>query len=198
VNQPEAIKIRDLSVRFEETIVFERLNLDIPTQAATCLMGRSGCGKSTLLQVLMGLVKPMNGSITGVADKTVSVVFQENRLCGHLSVMRNILLPVRETAESNNRAQMLLTAVGLDENVWKQKAHELSGGMKRRTAIVRALMPEANLYLLDEPVKELDEENQENVINLILKVTAGKTLIVATHESDDIQRFNAEKLIRLE
>ncbi len=70
--------------------------------------------------------------------------------------------------------------------------------MKRRTAIVRALMPEANLYLLDEPVKELDEENQENVINLILKVTAGKTLIVATHESDDIQRFNAEKLIRLE
>lgn len=192
-----AIQISDLTVRYGEKVVLDHFNAQIPFGRTVGLMGPSGCGKTTLLLTLMGLLKPSSGAISGSELESVSVVFQENRLCDQLTVMRNVLLPVDDTTHNRSKAKYLLKSVGLDPEIYEQKVRELSGGMKRRVSIVRALMVPALVYLMDEPVKELDEANRDSVIHCISEQTKGNTLLFTTHDPDDLKRFEADMLIRM-
>ena len=192
-----AIEIAHLYKKFDNHVLFSDFSTEIQTGQTTCIMGKSGCGKTTLLHILMGLIKPESGMITGIDHKSISVIFQENRLCEHLSALRNVLLPVKETLENNERALHLLAVCGLNKSVAEQKTAELSGGMKRRVAIVRALLVPADVFLMDEPVKELDAANRDRVVDTILNETQGKTVLIATHDPKDIDRFRAENVIKL-
>ncbi|MBE6692574.1 MAG: ABC transporter ATP-binding protein [Ruminococcaceae bacterium] len=154
-----------------------------------CVMGKSGCGKTTLLNLMLGILTPDTGEISG-RPKNVSAVFQEDRLCEAFTPVGNILAVAGKGADLN-KIRALLAALGLSKSE-NTPVSELSGGMKRRVAIARALMVESDLVILDEPFKGLDDDLRESVIKTILSYTSGKTLVVATHDIRDAQLLGAE------
>ena len=152
-------------------------------------MGPSGCGKTTLLRILMGFEKPDAGSITGMPEK-LSAVFQENRLTEDFSGVENICL-VLERGTRKERVELAewhLARMGLKDSM-EQPVRELSGGMKRRVAIIRAVLAEANLILLDEPFKGLDEVTKDTVMEYFMESTKEKTTIVVTHDPLEVKKL---------
>ncbi|MFU0827788.1 MAG: NitT/TauT family transport system ATP-binding protein [Lachnoclostridium sp.] len=182
------IKLENISKHYEDTVVFNGLNMEIQKGRITCIMGPSGCGKTTLLSILMGLVKPDSGKVYGLERKRIGAVFQEDRLCEGVSVLQNIKMVCRRKVSDEQIAKEL-EKVGL-AGMEKKKVSELSGGMKRRVAIVRAIMAETDLLIMDEPFKGLDETLKFKVIEYVKEKTAGKTLIIVTHD-----RIEAEALM---
>ena len=151
-----AIKIENLSKSYDGRQVFENLNMELTEGRITCIMAPSGKGKTTLLRILIGLEQADRGKITGIEGKNISVVFQEDRLCENLNVLSNIRLVQKEKTEIREG----LEAVGLLD-CCHQPVRELSGGMKRRVAILRALYAKWDILFLDEPFKGLDKEMKE-------------------------------------
>lgn len=150
----------------------------------TCIMGDSGVGKTTLLHILMGLEQPDAGSIKGLAGLKISAVFQEDRLCESFNAIANIGFacgkktdPVTITAH--------LTALGLGDSL-EQPVRELSGGMRRRVAICRAVLAAGQVLFLDEPLKGLDEQNKEMTANYIRQYSQGITTLMVTHSQDEV------------
>lgn len=172
------IEIKGLTKRYGEKTVFNDLSFGIEENKCTAFSGESGIGKTTLLRCIAGLEKPDAGTVSGIFGKKASFVFQENRLIGHLSALDNILCVVPD----KQRAEYFLGRVGLADESGK-KADELSGGMKRRLAIARALSAGGELYFLDEPLRELDEETEEKILTLLKEELAGKTTLLITHDS---------------
>ena len=142
-------------------------------------MGPSGCGKTTLLRILLGLETADAGTITGLEGRRMSAVFQEDRLCENVSAVSNLRLV--NPALSRRAAEAALTELGLGEAL-SQPVREFSGGMKRRVAILRALLAEFDLLLADEPFKGLDEETKRQTMAYFAEHTRGKTVILVTHE----------------
>lgn len=188
----DEIQIIHLTKKFGELTVFDNLNLAFQKGQTTCLMGKSGCGKTTLIHLMVGLLKPEKGRITGIEGSKISMVFQENRLCRHLSGLCNCLLPLKSTEENRIRVRNLLLDVGLDSTAIAKPVIELSGGMQRRVAIIRALAADSDIIFMDEPLKELDEHTEKLVVECIKRETSGKTLILATHSVEDVERFSAK------
>ena len=182
-----AIKIENLYKSYQDKQVLENLNMELAEGQITCIMAPSGKGKTTLLRILIGLEKADNGKITGMEGKDISVVFQEDRLCENLNVLSNIRLVQREKKEGK---QEFLKEVGLLE-CSHQPVKELSGGMKRRVAILRALYAKWDILFLDEPFKGLDKHMKERVILFLKKSCEGKTVICITHEEKEAEALGA-------
>ena len=155
-----------------------------------CLMGPSGAGKTTLANILAGLMRPDGGSVgaerdggpVSLCDVRVSCVFQEDRLFGYMSALSNVLYAAR--AEKKSLAANLLKEAGLADSAHK-KARELSGGMKRRVAICRALVAECELLILDEPFKGLDDELKKNIMLMVADAAREKLALCITHDRDE-------------
>ena len=204
-NEPNnGIRIRGLTKSFpsrtdprESKTVFDHADLFFPSGRLTCIMGKSGCGKTTLLRILMGLDTPDAGEITGIPER-ISAVFQEDRLLPEFSVLTNVLLPLsaktkEEKKEQHRTAAALLARVDLGDSLQK-KAKDLSGGMSRRVALVRALLAEHELLILDEPLKGLDECTKERVIGLLKEETG--TVLMVTHDPEEARLLGAD-IVRL-
>ncbi len=162
----------------------------------TAVMGPSGCGKSTLISILMGVLPYDSGELTPKSGEFKrSAVFQENRLCENLTAAANIRL-VTGKRLSNSEIASELAAVGLSgcEN---KPVRELSGGMKRRVALLRALLAEYDALFLDEPFKGLDSETKGMVLDYTKRMTEGKTVILVTHDKAECDAL-AEELVMLE
>ena len=187
-----SIVIIDLSKSFPDTRVFEKLNLEFKEGRITCIMGKSGVGKTTLLSMMMGLVSPDEGAIEGLDGKKISAVFQENRLCENLTAVLNIKM-VTDLSGRYSESDILssLAKIGIDGTI-RKPVKEFSGGMQRRVAILRALMAESDVLIMDEPLKGLDEETKDAVKGLILDLTKGKTVIMSTHDVREAESFGAE------
>ncbi|MBR5534747.1 MAG: ABC transporter ATP-binding protein [Ruminiclostridium sp.] len=144
----------------------------------TCIMGPSGCGKTTLLRIILGLETPDRGTITGRPDR-VSAVFQENRLFEDFSALSNLAA----VCHHGDRQVMAdhLTELGLGDSLHKP-VRTLSGGMKRRVAIARAVLAPGELMILDEPFTGLDKDTKEVVVNYLKHHTQDRTLIIVTHD----------------
>ncbi len=177
-------------MRFGDNTVLDGFTHEFREGAVTAVMGASGCGKTTLLNLLMGVLKPDSGSVTG-NNVRLSAVFQENRLCENLSVLSNLKLVLRG---KHDRAALIreLDAVGLN-GCANKPVRELSGGMKRRTALLRALLAEYDILFLDEPFKGLDEATKKTVMEYCKEKTAGRTVILVTHDKSEAEFFEAEQ-----
>ena len=176
------ILVRGLCKRFEGKVVLRDFSARFAAGQTTCVMGPSGCGKTTLLNILMGFLTPDAGEVRGVPGR-LSAVFQEDRLLEGFSARANIAfvcpkLPA-ETIERH------LAAVGLAQDAG-QPVRALSGGMRRRVAIVRAVLARGALLLLDEPFKGLDEDTRAAVADYLREETAGRTVLMVTHDPDEV------------
>lgn len=185
-----ALQAINVTKKYGENIVLNNFSYNFSDSGYTCIMGQSGCGKSTLLLILMGLVKPDSGEVRGGPAK-ISAVFQEDRLCENLTVLANLRLVFGKSRNAELLAA--LSEIGLDgcEN---QPVRELSGGMKRRLALLRALLAEYDVLFLDEPFKGLDSCTKARVMQLCRDKTAGKSVILVTHDKGEADFFG-ENLI---
>jgi NitT/TauT family transport system ATP-binding protein len=194
-----AIHIKDVSHEFGEAgdafhvRALLKTNLDIKRGELLCLIGPSGCGKSTLLSMMGGLLAPTSGvvevagkAVTGPRPREVAFVFQENALFPWCSVIENVKLGMVfqgvAKAEQDERARRSLEAVGLKDFMNHYPA-QLSGGMRQRAALARALSLETGIMLMDEPFGALDEQTRmvlgEDLSVLLAR--AGKTIVFVTH-----------------
>lgn len=186
------IVIDKLSKSYDGKRVLDSISLTFPEKSFTCLMGKSGIGKTTLLNILMGLEKAEAGNITGLDDKRISVVFQENRLCNNITALLNIKMVIGNgSAITDDIIVEYLKKIGLGAEL-KKPVQEYSGGMKRRVAILRALLADFDLLIMDEPLKGLDDATKQQVIDLIKELTKNKTVIMTTHDDSEAEAFNAQ------
>lgn len=184
------IVLKNVTKSFGEKTVLKDFSHTFPQGETTCIMGASGCGKTTLLNLIMGLQQPDSGEIIGVSGVKFSAVFQEDRLCENISAAANIRLVCPNI--SRKKINELLRTLGLSDD--PQPVREFSGGMKRRVAILRALCADYDLLLADEPFKGLDGTTRLSVMEYFKKETAGKTVILVTHDETESAFFGENVL----
>jgi putative ABC transport system ATP-binding protein len=197
------IQIRDMSKRYEEgRPALDRLNLDVRAGEALAVLGPSGSGKSTLLNMIAGLDKPTEGSITVDGRRVdrlterasaryrrdhVGIVFQFFNLLDDLTVADNVLLPAQLAGTSpgpaRRRAAELLAELGIDRHAGAYPGR-LSGGERQRVAVARALMNRPPLLLADEPTGALDSASAADVRELLTDLNrSGQTIVLVTHDT---------------
>ena len=157
-------------------------------------MGTSGIGKTTLLRILMGLETPDKGSAVPEIrpESAISAVFQENRLLGYADALDNIRIAGGRRGLCCTPQEVLQNLI--EPEAWQKRTELLSGGMQRRVALARALAVRSGLILMDEPFTGLDEETKKRTIQQILQFRAGRTLLVVTHQEEDVQLLGARVL----
>lgn len=178
------IDIKNLTVKYDK-VVLDNVNLNF-SKGVYCIVAPSGTGKTTLFNAIVGLVK-YSGNIT-VKGK-ISYLFQEDRLLNWLNAKENIML----VEPDEIKVQEYIKIFGIDEFFYEMPQN-LSGGMKRRVALVRTLAYNADIYLLDEPFKGLDEDNAQKVREVIKDISQTKLVLIVTHDEQDILKLNAEKI----
>lgn len=166
--------------------VIKDLTLHIKEGERVHLLGESGVGKTTVLRLIMGLEKPQKGTVKLKDGAKISAVFQENRLIPTLSTLDNVAL-----FSNTERAVEILTKLGLGEDINSLPA-ELSGGMKRRAALARALARESDILILDEAMTGLDTANRERVAAVINEYAADRTIVCVTHDKKEAELINAK------
>ena len=182
------LKIKNLSFSYGEKQVINNFSLNVKSSEKIWLSGPSGCGKTTLIKLILGLLKPEKGEIE-LKGKAVSAVFQENRLLPFKTVLENITL----VGGDSQKGLLYLKALGIEETA-NLKPSKLSGGMKRRAAIARALSVPFDLLILDEPFNGIDEKNLNRTIDLINEVCFDKTVILITHSQNEAKLLGAKKI----
>lgn len=196
-----AIRLVNVCKRFGDTVALDGVNLEVPLGRVTILMGPSGGGKTTILNLLLGLEAPDSGEVLGLEDLRLSAVFQEDRLCENLSALANVCLPhghLRGASRNEllRRAEEMLDAVGL-AGCAGRPVRDLSGGMKRRVAIVRAALADFDLVVFDEPLKGLDPATRDATMAAVLPRLAGKTAVWVTHDERDLGYFVDAQVVRM-
>jgi len=191
-----AVSVRNVSKNYGDVEALKDLTLQFPRGQLTSLLGPSGCGKTTLLKIIAGLLKPTSGEIE-VDGKAVdgpgedrAFVFQDFALLPWASVIRNVAfgLELRGVATSEREAiaEKYINDVGLT-GFEKSFPHELSGGMRQRVGLARALSVDADVLLMDEPFSAVDEQTrrkfQEDLLSLV--ANESKTFIFVTHSIEE-------------
>lgn len=184
----QPITLTHIAKRYGDKVIFENASFQFAPGEWTCLMGPSGCGKTTLLHLIMGLTKPDAGCISGI-PREIAAVFQEDRLCEMFSVESNLRL-VCGSHLSSAEAEACLTALGLPDCL-SRPVRELSGGMKRRVALARALLAPASLLLLDEPLKGLDADTKQLAVTALKQYSLNKTVLCVTHDEEEAKALAA-------
>ncbi len=175
-----------LALAYDGVQVLESLTLHIAPGECAALMGPSGCGKSSLLNLTAGLIHPTAGSVTVNAGR-IAYAFQDPRLLPWLTAAQNVNAALSDRAATMPQAMEWLEAVGLADAADKLP-RELSGGMRQRVNLARALAYDGELLLLDEPTKGLDADLREDIWALLQAHSRGRTVLLATH---DIQEAEA-------
>lgn len=195
-----AIILDNISKSFGDKQVLKDFSCTLEKGNWTLVTGPSGRGKTTLFRILLGLEQADSGQIHHLPAKQ-SAVFQENRLCEELTIANNIRIVMsadkRYILEAESRIDEALRELGLTESK-NQYVYELSGGMKRRTAIARAVLADAEMYLLDEPFYGLDKEIKEATMSFLVRHLKGKTTVLITHDKEAIEYLMKQKTISQE
>ncbi len=183
------VQFKNINLNFytrkEKTEVLKDLTLDIEPQKITAIIGPSGCGKSTILNIISGLLKPDDGEI--VCNKVVGYMFQKDNLLEWLNVIDNVTIGLKIRKELSkdkiDYAIELLKKYDLEEFIYRYPK-ELSGGMRQRVALIRCLVTNPTLLLLDEPFSALDAQTKISVSNDIYNIikTLNITTLLVTHD----------------
>lgn len=158
----------------EKTVLCDQ-SLTFPSGKALCVIGESGCGKTTLLRILSGLSELDSGTV--LRPEAISYSFQEPRLFPQLTALQNVCV-----TSDRKMAEQLLSSLELSGAMDKYP-DELSGGMRQRVSVARAIGANAGLYLFDEPTAALDVASSQRCIDLILNRLSGKSVIISTHSA---------------
>lgn len=185
------VVLKDVSAGYGKDVMpIRSMDLEINEPGVVAVLGASGAGKTTFLRLFMGLLPVVEGEITGLAGKRISVVFQEDRLLPWLTVKANISV----VCSDQERVNKVLKDMEL-EDISNKYPKELSGGMQRRVALARALAFGGDILLLDEPFKGLDDELKGRIIGRIRD--AFKLIIIATHNTQDAYALGCTMEVRL-
>lgn len=201
------IRVRGLENRFGPHVVHQNLDLDVWRGEVLGIVGGSGTGKSVLLRSIVGLLKPSKGEITVLGtdvingpeaervavEKRWGVAFQDGALFSSLTVLENVMAPMREHLKlspdfTRRLAEMKISLVGLPQIACDKLPSELSGGMRKRAALARALALDPQIVFLDEPTAGLDPIGAADYDLLIgkLQQTLGLTVFMVTHDLDSL------------
>lgn len=188
------IVLDGISKSFNGKKVIDNFSAVFQKGMITAIMAPSGKGKTTLINMIMGLEKPDSGAIKGMEGMKKSAVFQEDRLCENLSAASNVRLVNPDLSRS--QLTEAFKNMGLESRE-AQPVSSFSGGMRRRTAILRALLCEFDVLFLDEPFKGLDSETKLMVMDEVKKKCDGKTVFLVTHDAAEAEAMGAQKKILL-
>ena len=189
------LKLIDISKAFDEKKVLSGITLEFPSVGFVAICGPSGCGKTTLLSIIAGLSKPDRGSlIFDIPKPMISMSFQEPRLLGGRTAAQNVNLVLGDKKATLQRAEELLYELGITDT--DQYPDELSGGMKARVSIARALAPIADVYLFDEPFANLDRETALLCADVIKRRTESALAVAVIHDTSLAEQI-ADRVIYL-
>ena len=163
------MKIQHLCKSFDSRVVLDHVSLTLESGGTACLMAPSGRGKTTLLRCIVGLERPDSGQITDLPER-IGYVFQEDEICRHLKEL------------------------GLADSLG-QPVRELSGGMRRRVSIGRAVCFGAGLLLLDEPFNGLDDATRQQTADYILRHRSGAAILCVTHDREDAAALGGAEIM---
>lgn len=179
------LKLSDITKSFGERCVLSGVSLSLEKGDVAVLSGMSGGGKTTLLRIAAGLEKADSGSVE--KDGTVAVVFAEARLFPSVSVLENVTCVMRgDKRENAKRAEKLLSMLGLSD-AKDLYPREISSGMAARVSIARALAYDADIYLLDEPLKSLDEALKMQVMQDLKEFFKTKAVLIISHDEAEAE-----------
>ena len=178
------LKLQHLTKRFGAVPLFTDLCMEV--DAPVVLWAPSGWGKTTLLRILMGLERPTTGSVEGVGR--VAAVFQEDRLCPQLNAVQNVTL-VLPGAKNQYKEQIVddFQQLGMELAALQLPARKLSGGQKRRVALLRALWAPSDTLLLDEPFTGMDPDTLDKAACLLKERCGNRPVLLATHDRAAIE-----------
>ncbi|MDH3647673.1 MAG: ATP-binding cassette domain-containing protein [Gammaproteobacteria bacterium] len=216
-NAEIVVELRDVVTRFDEKLVHDGISLQVRRGEVLAVVGGSGSGKSTLLREMVMLLQPTAGSVTVLGRdvtaaseiellplrRRLGVMFQDGALFGGQTVLENTGVPLREHTELSGDlideiAQLKLLLTGLEPSVGALWPNQLSGGMRKRAALARALALDPELLFLDEPSSGLDPISADGLDDLILqlKELLGLTIVMVTHDMDSLWRV-ADRVVLL-
>ncbi len=176
------IRLEGVCKRFGDNLVLDNVSFALPDKGIVRLAGVSGKGKTTLLRIMAGLLEPDSGTVYRDERLRLSYVFQEDRLLPWITAKKNV-----ELVSDREQSERWLSRVGLGAAA-DRRPQELSGGMRRRVALARALAYDGNVLLLDEPFSGLDIELRSKVIlPLIMEYARNHPVVLVTHEAADIE-----------
>ena len=190
------LKISHLCKRFENKLIFDDFSYTF-NNGLYLIHGSSGVGKTTLLRLIAGLDTDFSGEISGGGLVEVSVSFQEYRLFPTLTGLENVLLVYDNPSDEDaDEAKDLLITLGLTEADVNLFPHEMSGGMKLRISLARAILKKSPILLLDEPTRELNLELIQKVAKLLEEEAKDRIVIIVTHDDID-SLFESKTVINL-
>lgn len=192
------LDLRDVDLSYDQHTVVRALNLQLKAGEIGCLLGPSGCGKTSVLKAVSGFLPLDNGTIsirghamgqdTPPEKRHVAVVFQDFALFPHLNVYDNVAFGLRKSSskQRDDRVQEMLALVDMADRA-EAYAHELSGGQQQRIALARALAPQPDLLLLDEPFSSLDAELRNDLATDVRRILkqANCTALLVTHDQHE-------------
>jgi len=211
------VEVNQLTVQFGEQTVLRSINLNIPRGQTLVLLGESGCGKTVLMKSIIGLVKPTMGEVCfdeenlrSLNDRQLSLlrlrfgfVFQNAALFDSMTIGQNVAFPLRQhgrftTEQVHEMVLSRLSEVGLPDSVVTKKPAELSGGMRKRVGLARALIMNPELIMYDEPTTGLDPIMSDVINELIIRTRRRNpvTSIVVTHDMHTAKKV-ADRIVML-
>ena len=174
------LKIDSVRATYENNTVLNDLSYTFEDKNKYALIGTSGIGKTTLLNILCGIRKADGGTVISDYSRP-SYIFQEPRLFPWMTAIENVELVCKD----KEKAKDILLSLLKDTNALKNFPNELSGGMKQRVSIARALAYDGDIVFMDEPFQGLDAETRQEVRKLVFESLADKTVIMITHDIED-------------
>lgn len=178
----EVMLIENINCKYGEKVIYKNFNINFDDNKINCIIGKSGCGKTTLLNNISERLLEEN--------RRISYVFQNDSLISWINIYNNLKIVVKKYSRGKDlekKINTILSLVGLSEFKYYYP-HQLSGGMKQRVNLARALIGEPEIILMDEPFKSLDIKCKNDIIAIVKKINLEKktTIILVTHDKDEI------------
>lgn len=199
------LELKNIRKSYNGRCVLDGISAVCSSSQPVCVRGVSGEGKTTLLNIIMGLVNADAGELVYNDEMhnvkkcrdnkkayRLSSVFQESALVGHLNPVINVSMVLKGKVDKDVIRNELSRLV--DEECIDKPCTQLSGGMKRRVEIVRAMMADSDVVIMDEPFAGLDDKTKDTVIHYIINNIRERVLIISTHDDEDVKKLSAKVL----